>query len=220
MRSGRHTGLSNIPALHDRRLVAGRSARDLLPDLGAGRPGLPVQPQPAASRGRAARSAACAAARPCWPASAPTPSACGSSLFVTGRAARRARRLALCAHEPLRQPVAVRRARQHRVPADGGGRRPRPAGRRAGRLGAGAAAEERPAGRAADAHAARRPARGGGLRDALHPAAALRARRPDGLRAALDARSLRGAARRASRRRRWSRCRTARCRTAARRSCR
>ena len=45
---GRHTGISNIPALTLGSLVARRPARDLLPDLGAGRPGLPVQPQPAA----------------------------------------------------------------------------------------------------------------------------------------------------------------------------
>ena len=109
------------------------------------------------------------------------------------RAARRPRRLALRAHEPLRQPVAVRRPREHRVFADGGRRRPRPAERRARRRRGRAAAEERPPGHAAAPDAARRPAPGGRVRGDLHPAAAARARRPDGLRAALDARPLRRA---------------------------
>ena len=85
-------------------------------------------------------------------------------------------------------PFDVRASIEYLLMAVAGGLGP--PGRRAGRLGAGADAEERPAGRAADADAARRPARGGRLRDALHPAAALRARRADGLRAALDARAL------------------------------
>jgi ABC-type branched-subunit amino acid transport system permease subunit len=45
---GRHTGLSNIPALQVAGLVAGRSAVDVLPDLAGGRAGVPLQPQPVA----------------------------------------------------------------------------------------------------------------------------------------------------------------------------
>jgi ABC-type branched-subunit amino acid transport system permease subunit len=45
---GRHTGLSNIPALNAVRLLAGRPARGVLPDLGARGPGGAVLPQRAA----------------------------------------------------------------------------------------------------------------------------------------------------------------------------
>ena len=75
---GRHTGLSEHPAAAHRRLVAGRSARDLLPDLGRWSAWPACSATTCCSRGRAARSAACAAARCCWRASAPTRSACGS----------------------------------------------------------------------------------------------------------------------------------------------
>ena len=75
-------------------------------------PGLAVQLQPAAVAAGPRDPQPARRRDRCWRASAPTPTGCGSTLFVTRRAARRPRRLALRAHEPLRQPVAVRRARR------------------------------------------------------------------------------------------------------------
>ncbi len=131
---GRHTGLSNIPPLR----IAGWSLAEpraiyyliwVLVGLA-----FAVQPQPAA-----------VAAGPRDPQPARRRDAAGerrrrcvsraAHAVRPGGAARRPRRLAVRAHEPLRQPVALRRAGEHRVPADGGGRRPRPARRRAGRRG-------------------------------------------------------------------------------------
>ncbi len=190
VRQCRRAGAAHRPVEHSgadhRHLVAGRSARDLLPDLGAGRAGLAVQPQPAA---------VAAGPRDPQPARRRDPArqrrrgrlSRATHAVRDGRAFCGPGRLALRAHEPLREPFALRRARQHRVFADGRGRRAGATDGRAGRRCAGAHPQERAAGRAAAADPARRAAGGGGFRDALHPAAALRARRADGLRAALDA---------------------------------
>ncbi len=168
------------------RLVARRSARGVLPDLAAGGAGRAVLPQ---------RAGVAPRARDPLPARRRHPAGQrgrrrvpGAAVAVrAGRAAGRGRRLALCTRQPVRQPVAVRRARQHRVPVDGGGRRFRASGRRAGRRGRRAGDEERRSGHAAARHRARRPVRSGGVRAAVHRVAAPRARRRDGIGDALDA---------------------------------
>lgn len=91
--------------------VVGQSAPDALSDLGGGGPVVPVQPQPAQL-----------AARPGYPWAARWRDAAGQrgrrrlpdpAVAVRGvRAARRPGGVAVRPHEPFRQPLAVRRARQ------------------------------------------------------------------------------------------------------------
>ena len=175
------------PADLDRRLCALEQQQHLLPDLGLpdrvpGAVGEPARFARGPGDARAAR-------RPGHDGEPGHQSVSREALHLRHRGTPvRAVRLALRAHEPLRQPRALRRQCRHPLSPDGdGGRHGLPLGRDRGRGHRHPAQEQHPGLAAGDLAGRLGPARGRRVLGAVHPAAAARARRHRALRAALAA---------------------------------
>ncbi len=173
----RYSGLSGIPPISLGPISLAGTAGDLLLHLDRARPRDAALPATCSTRGRAARSAACAAASPWWRASPSTASACGlrCSCWPGCSPACPAGSIAHMQRFVNPTPFDIRPGIEFLFMALR--RRRRPDRRRGGRRRHRGAAEERAAGRPAADHPLQRAARDRAVRHPVHRPAAEGARR-------------------------------------------